>query len=44
PEGGGRGGSIIATGTPEQIAADKTSHTGHFLARVLGNGKRRAAA
>ena len=44
PEGGGRGGSIIATGTPEQIAADKSSHTGHFLARVLGNGKRKAAA
>ncbi|MCE7950694.1 MAG: excinuclease ABC subunit UvrA [Xanthomonadales bacterium PRO7] len=44
PEGGGRGGSIIATGTPEQIAADKTSHTGHFLARVLGAGKRKAAA
>ncbi|MGH8090768.1 MAG: excinuclease ABC subunit UvrA, partial [Rudaea sp.] len=44
PEGGGRGGSIIATGTPEQIAADKTSHTGRFLARVLGNGKRKAAA
>ncbi|HET9189455.1 MAG TPA: excinuclease ABC subunit UvrA, partial [Rudaea sp.] len=44
PEGGGRGGSIIATGTPEQIAADKTSHTGRFLARVLGNGRRKAAA
>ncbi len=44
PEGGGRGGSIIATGTPEQIAADKSSHTGHFLARVLVNGKRKAAA
>ncbi|MBS0557199.1 MAG: excinuclease ABC subunit UvrA [Proteobacteria bacterium] len=44
PEGGGRGGSIIATGTPEQIARDKSSHTGRFLARVLGNGKRKAAA
>jgi excinuclease ABC subunit A len=44
PEGGGRGGSIIATGTPERIAADKTSHTGRFLARVLGNGKRKQAA
>jgi excinuclease ABC subunit A len=44
PEGGGRGGSIIATGTPEQIAADKTSHTGRFLARVLGAGRRKAAA
>ncbi len=44
PEGGGRGGSIVATGTPEQIARDKSSHTGRFLARVLGNGKRKAAA
>jgi excinuclease ABC subunit A len=44
PEGGGRGGSIIATGAPEQIAADKSSHTGRFLARVLGNGRRKAAA
>ncbi|MHB8447971.1 MAG: excinuclease ABC subunit UvrA [Rudaea sp.] len=44
PEGGGRGGSIIATGTPEQIARDKSSHTGRFLARVLGGGKRKAAA
>ena len=44
PEGGGRGGSIIATGTPEQIARDKSSHTGRFLARVLGSGKRKAAA
>jgi excinuclease ABC subunit A len=46
PEGGHRGGEIIATGTPEQIARDKRSHTGKFLARVLGNGngrKREAA-
>ncbi len=44
PEGGDRGGEIIATGTPEQIARDKRSHTGHFLARVLGNSKKREAA
>ena len=44
PEGGDRGGEIIATGTPEQIARDKRSHTGRFLARVLGNGKKREAA
>ena len=44
PEGGDRGGEIIATGTPEQIARDKRSHTGRFLARVLGNGKKRQAA
>ena len=35
PEGGHRGGQILATGTPEQIAADPTSHTGRFLARLL---------
>ena len=35
PEGGDRGGTIIATGTPEAIAAHPASHTGHFLARVL---------
>ena len=44
PEGGDRGGQIIAAGTPEHIARDKSSHTGRFLARVLGNGKKREAA
>jgi len=44
PEGGDRGGEIIATGTPEQIARDPRSHTGRFLARVLPNGKRKQAA
>jgi excinuclease ABC subunit A len=38
PEGGHRGGSILATGTPEQIAALPHSHTGHFLAPLLGMG------
>ncbi|MBO9662399.1 excinuclease ABC subunit UvrA [Dokdonella sp.] len=36
PDGGERGGTIIATGTPEQIAKAPGSHTGHFLARTLG--------
>jgi len=36
PDGGERGGRIIATGTPEEIAKGKQSHTGHFLARALG--------
>ena len=36
PEGGNRGGRIIATGTPEQVARVAQSHTGHFLARTLG--------
>jgi excinuclease ABC subunit A len=35
PEGGARGGRIIAEGTPEQVAATKGSATGEYLARVL---------
>ena len=35
PEGGHRGGNIIATGTPEDIAANPVSHTGRFLAPHL---------
>jgi len=35
PEGGDRGGEIVAIGTPEQIAAHPTSHTGRFLKPVL---------
>ncbi len=38
PEGGEEGGKIIATGTPEQVARNAQSHTGKYLARVLGNG------
>ena len=35
PEGGHRGGMIIAEGTPEQLAANKKSHTGQFLGKLL---------
>ncbi|MDP5168845.1 MAG: excinuclease ABC subunit UvrA [Bacteroidia bacterium] len=35
PEGGRRGGHIIAEGTPEQVAEVKESHTGRFLKREL---------
>ena len=35
PEGGDRGGTIVAQGTPEQIAQVPESHTGRFLARIL---------
>ncbi|GLR68929.1 UvrABC system protein A [Acidocella aquatica] len=35
PEGGDGGGRIVATGTPEDIAANKASHTGRFLAPLL---------
>jgi excinuclease ABC subunit A len=35
PEGGSGGGQVVATGTPEEIAAAPGSHTGHWLAPVL---------
>ena len=35
PDGGDRGGKIIAEGTPEQIAKAKKSYTGQFLAKIL---------
>lgn len=39
PEGGDRGGEIIATGTPEQLAGIKNSHTGYFLAKLFARHK-----
>ena len=36
PEGGSGGGTIVATGTPEQVARVAESHTGRFLAELLG--------
>ena len=36
PEGGSAGGQIVVTGTPEEIAASPASHTGYWLAPVLG--------
>ena len=35
PEGGDRGGHVVATGTPEEIIKVKESHTGHFLRQYL---------
>ncbi len=35
PEGGAGGGQIVAAGTPEQVAANPSSHTGGFLQAVL---------
>ena len=35
PEGGAGGGQIIATGTPEQVAANPVSHTGRYLQPLL---------
>jgi excinuclease ABC subunit A len=42
PEGGDGGGRIVAEGTPEEIAANKASHTGHYLRQALqaANGVR----
>ena len=36
PEGGDAGGQVVATGTPEAIAANPRSHTGHHLRPLLG--------
>ena len=35
PEGGSGGGTIVATGTPEEVAACPASYTGHYLKRML---------
>ncbi len=39
PEGGTRGGRVVATGTPEQVARTPGSHTGRYLAQRLGLGR-----
>jgi excinuclease ABC subunit A len=36
PEGGAGGGGVVATGTPEDVATNIDSYTGHFLAEALG--------
>lgn len=42
PEGGDGGGEIVATGTPEKVADEPRSHTGHYLKPMLQS--RRVAA
>ena len=42
PEGGDAGGTVVATGTPEEIAAVPASYTGHYLKQLLA--ARRVAA
>ncbi len=42
PEGGSGGGTVVATGTPEDVAKVSTSHTGRFLAPLLGVGTKRS--
>jgi excinuclease ABC subunit A len=39
PEGGFRGGKVIATGTPEEVALVKESHTAKYLAEELSHRK-----
>ncbi len=36
PEGGEKGGTIVATGTPEEIASNKKSYTGEYIKKMLG--------
>jgi excinuclease ABC subunit A len=44
PEGGVRGGEIVAQGTPEQVAAEPRSFTGRYLAPMLDKQRAREAA
>jgi len=37
PEGGSGGGTIVATGTPEQVSANEKSYTGQFLKSLLSS-------
>ncbi len=39
PEGGVKGGEIVAEGTPEQVAKEPRSYTGHYLAPMLAKAK-----
>jgi excinuclease ABC subunit A len=43
PEGGERGGTIIAAGTPEQVAATAASYTGRYLKPILERAARASA-
>lgn len=40
PGGGEAGGRVIAVGTPEAVAENEQSHTGHYLAEILANGRK----
>ncbi len=41
PEGGDRGGTVIAEGTPEEIANNKISYTGAFIKKMLDREKKK---
>ncbi len=38
PDGGDQGGTIVATGTPEEVSKNKKSYTGQFLVDILKKG------
>lgn len=40
PEGGDGGGTVVCTGTPEEVAKNKKSYTGQFLKPILEHGKK----
>ncbi len=44
PDGGDAGGTIVATGTPEEVAASEASATGQYLARALPDVRKAPAA
>jgi excinuclease ABC subunit A len=44
PEGGDGGGTVVAYGTPEQVAEVEGSYTGQYLRRVLARDREREAA
>jgi excinuclease ABC subunit A len=44
PAGGSRGGTVVAEGTPEEVAAVPESYTGQFLQPLLGGAGRSATA
>ena len=43
PEGGDRGGELIAVGTPEEVADNKRSFTGQYLKSLLTKAKKKSA-
>ena len=44
PEGGDKGGEIVATGTPEQVVKEPRSYTGRYLKPLLAAKAERVAA
>lgn len=38
PEGGDKGGTVVAAGTPEKVAECQESYTGYYMRKILGKG------